>query len=326
MVIVRRQHLRVNDIAGKGNNGGSFGGGSIPGVARPAFVFLGTVSGSLPVLIGAPHGGRQYPSALCDNMRGGDQTRLRLEDRHIDTLARELAAVTGASCLLAEAPRAMIDLNRASDDIDWSMISGKPSATHPPHSLANRRARSGLGLVPRRLSGLGEVWKRPLPHADLEQRIASIHRPYHRKLSQELIRLRDEWGAVLLLDVHSMPPLRKRYPGEEPADIVIGDRFGASCEAELSAYALSYLTEQGRRAAHNRPYSGGFILDSHTAPGQGLHGIQIEICRSLYLDAQFDQPTARMGAIVKLLAGLVRGLAQRVAELGSSQAPALAAE
>ncbi len=326
MVIVWRQHLRVNAITDKGDEGRASGGGCIPGGGGPAFLFLESARNSLPVLIGAPHGGRRYPAAMRETMRGGDATRLRLEDRHIDTLVRELAAATGAACLLAEAPRAMIDLNRASDDIDWSMISGKPRTSLPPHSLANRRARSGLGLIPRRLSGLGEIWKQPLSHADLERRIAGIHRPYHQKLSQELMRLRDEWGAVLLLDVHSMPPLRKRYPGEEPADIVVGDRFGASCEAELSAQALSYLTEQGRRVAHNRPYSGGFILDSHTAPGRGVHGIQIEICRSLYLDAQFDQPTARMGAVVKLLAGLVRALAQRVADLGSGQNLPLAAE
>ena len=292
----------------------------------PPFTLIEHPGGGLPVIIGAPHGGRNYPQNVVSEMRGGAATQARLEDRHIDTVAEAVAVASGADCLIARSPRAVIDLNRASDDVDWTMIAGGAQKGRPRHSLANRRARSGLGLVPRRLPGLGEIWKRPLGLDELDRRIAAIHRPYHATLSSALERTRDRWGAALLVDLHSMPPLRKRFPDEEPADIVVGDRFGVSCDAGISAYALRYFAENERRAAHNRPYSGGYILDSHAVPGRGIHAIQIEVCRSLYLDANFDQPSVRMGAIVRMLAGLVRGFAQQMVDLSSLDAAPLAAE
>lgn len=279
---------------------------------------------ALPVLIAAPHGGRAYSSELMANFRHAD-TRRRLEDRHVDTLARAVASETGAAVLIAMAPRAMIDLNRAPDDIDWSMVRGdKPEQLR--HSLANRRARSGLGLIPRRLPGLGEIWKQPIERSELDRRLSDVHRPYHQSLAATLERIRDKWGASLLLDLHSMPPLPRRYHDEVAPEFVLGDRFGSSCDGRLVATALNYFGEAERPVAHNRPYSGGYVLDLHGAPRRGLHAIQIEVCRSSYLDSRLMQPSARLQAVAKLIAGLVRRLAADVADIGQSDRPAQAAE
>ena len=278
----------------------------------------------LPVLIAAPHGGRAYSSELMENFRHSEM-RSRLEDRCVDTLARAVADETGASLLVAFAPRAMIDLNRAPDDVDWSMVRGeKPERLR--HSLANRRARSGLGLVPRRLPGVGEIWKQPIERGELDRRLNEVHRPYHLSLAATLERMRDKWGASLLLDLHSMPPLRPRYPDEVAPEFVLGDRFGASCDGRLSASALNYFGGTQRPVAHNRPYSGGYVLDRHGAPQRGLHAIQLEVCRSSYLDSRLMQPSARMPAVAKLIAGLVRRLAADVADIGQSGRMAQAAE
>jgi N-formylglutamate amidohydrolase len=249
----------------------------------------------------------------------------RLEDRFADRLGETVAEATGAALLVAHAPRAMLDLNRAPDDVDWSMVAGV-SGRRAPHSAANRRARSGLGLVPRRLPGLGEVWKRRLDLAELEARIDNIHRPYHRAVSETLDRLRDRWGAALLIDLHSMPPLRQPGHAGEGAEFVIGDRFGSSCAAGLSAHAIRHLAAAGRRVAHNRPYSGGYALDHHASPRRGIHALQVEVCRASYLDARLDQPGPRMAAVAKALAGLVRSLADEVAALGNPDALSQAAE
>ncbi|WP_394269437.1 N-formylglutamate amidohydrolase [Qipengyuania sp.] len=301
-------------------------GGSIPGGGGAALVLSGPRPSALPVLIGVPHAGRSYPEELCETMRGGEGTRLRLEDRYADLLGQEIARLTGAGILMAQAPRAMIDLNRASDDIDWSMVSGQQGRRAVPHSLANRRARSGLGLVPRRLPGLGEIWKHPIAADELEKRIAAIHRPYHQALGAELAHLRDRWGAALLLDFHSMPPLSPRYTGEEVAEIVIGDRFGLSCDPLLSAAALTNLARGGRRVAHNRPYSGGYILERHAAPARNIHAIQIEVCRSLYLDARLDQPSARLPVLARALGDMVMALARQILDLRHGDPFPVAAE
>jgi N-formylglutamate amidohydrolase len=191
-----------------------------------------------------------------------------------------------------------------------------------------RRARSGLGLIPRRLPGLGELWKRRHDEQDLAARIADIHEPYHAGLAAALARLRDRWGAALLLDLHSMPPLALRGD-QPPPEFVLGDRFGASCHGSLVGSAFTYFAEMRRGAAHNRPYAGGYVLERHAAPGHGLHALQLEIDRSAYLDSRLTEPGKGFAAMAHLLTGLVRRLAAEVAALGRLQSPpdwAVAAE
>ncbi|WP_255573759.1 N-formylglutamate amidohydrolase [Erythrobacter sp. SCSIO 43205] len=313
--------------------GGSISWSSDSDAQSPAFVHVAPRDMPLPVLIAVPHAGCNYPSQITEQMRDPRSSQLRLEDRRVDAVGVEVARASGTGLLVAHAPRAMIDLNRASDDIDWGMIS-RPKGfdtsafdeDRRPGPSSNTRARSGLGIVPRRLPGFGEIWRSKLSHNELARRIEQIHRPYHEFLEKELARIRDAWGAALLIDLHSMPPLRRRAPGEAVPRIVIGDRYGASCDHILAAHAFRYLDEAGQVAAHNRPYSGGYVLDRHARPNQGIHAIQIELCRTTYLDASLCEPSSRVGPLAQMLAGLVRILGAETAGLGSGRHVAQAAE
>lgn len=290
-------------------------GGSIPGAPEvPAFSLVLPEPSAIPVLISVPHGGRAYPGALLDRMRNPGFAALRLEDRYVDLLAEEVARQAGAGLIVAHAPRAMIDLNRAESDIDWDMF-GRGAPDDIGSYSPGRCARSGLGLIPRRLPGLGELWKRRHEHEDLADRLDGIHRPYHASLNRALVRLRRRWGAALLLDFHSMPPLAASA-GQTPAEFVIGDRFGASCEGRLVGASFAYFGAAGRVAGHNRPYAGGYVLERHADPQGGIHALQIEIDRSSYLDSRLTEPGRGFTAMAGLLAGLVRRLAVEVAELG----------
>lgn len=301
----------MHDMATSGDDSGRMVAGWIPGLPdHPAFVIEAPEPSEIPVLIAVPHAGRAYPPCLIDRMRNPGFAALRLEDRYADLLAREVARVTGAALLVAHAPRAMIDLNRAPEDVDWDMFNrgaGRPVGSYTP----GLRARAGLGLIPRRIPGLGELWKRRHDHAELEARLAGIHVPYHAQLAAELGRLRGRWGAALLIDVHSMPPLPP-VNGLRGAEFVIGDRFGASSDGRLVAHSFAHLAESNRLAAHNRPYAGGYVLDRHAAPSLGVHAIQIEVDRSSYLDERLAEPGAGLGEVAALLAGLIRRLAAEV--------------
>ena len=288
-------------------------GGIIPGSAgQPAFTLALREPAPVPILIAVPHAGRTYPAALAALMRNQAAASLRLEDSFADFVAEAVARETGAALLVAHAPRAVIDLNRAPDDVDWDMIAG--GAPEPRVRLAaGRRARSGLGLVPRRLPGLGDLWKRRLTRDELSARVEQVHEPYHAALAGGLEALRDRWGAALLVDLHSMPPLGPKRGADAAPDFVIGDRFGASCDGTLSAAAFDHFAQAGRRVAHNRPYAGGYVLDRHAAPARGLHALQVEICRSAYLDAQLQEPGAGLSAVARVMAGLVRRLAEELA-------------
>ncbi|WP_128892893.1 N-formylglutamate amidohydrolase [Erythrobacter sp. HKB08] len=309
---------------GKSADSQSHRGGSIPGTRKPAYTLSVPEDFPVPIVVAAPHAGRSYPDELWKSMRRPQWSALRLEDRFVDRIAAAVAADTGAALLVAQAPRAMIDLNRASDDVDWTMVSeGAP--TGATSGKSNRRARSGLGLVPRRLPGLGEIWNRPLAGAELDARIGQVHAPYHKALDAVLQRCRDEWGAALLLDLHSMPPLKRGHPQDIPARYVVGDRFGASADDRLVASTLRHLSESSA-VSHNRPYAGGYVLDRHSARTKGIHAIQVEICRALYLDEDFAEPTQGVQHVAEVLSGLVRRLAQDVSQLGKADDLPLAAE
>jgi len=300
-------------------------GGAIPGLETPAFTLSSPASPPIPIALAVPHAGRDYPEPVLSAMRDSDYASLRLEDRLIDEVGAEIAELTGAVFLRAHAPRAMLDLNRSRDDVDWGMINGvRP---HPVrHSQANRRARSGLGLVPRRLPGFGEIWRESLSREELDARIRSIHQPYHAALGRELAALRDRWGHALLIDFHSMPPL-KRSNGEPRAPrFVLGDRFGTSCDARLVSHAYRHLESKGQLVSHNRPYAGGYVLDTHGAVRRGIHAIQIEVCRSTYLDARHKQASPKAGALTKLLSGLVHELGALTARIAQDSQQRNAAE
>jgi len=274
-----------------------------------------------PVLIAVPHAGRAYPASVLAQMRDPELSQLRLEDRHVDQLGIEIARQTGTALLVAHAPRAILDLNRAEDDIDWDMIEGP----HPPGSAAasrsghiNRRSRSGLGIVPRRLPGFGEIWRSRLARPELDRRISEIHRPYHAMLAEQLRSIRDQWGAALLIDLHSMPPLRAADDSDQAPQIVLGDRFGASCHAGLVGLAMSFFEQRGCLAAQNRPYSGGYVLDCHGDPRAGIFALQIEVCRSAYLDSDLTEPSPQIIDVAAMLADLVRELGDEVSKLGDA--------
>lgn len=289
-------------------------GGEIPGASgEAAFSVRRRTPSAIPVLVAVPHAGRHYPEPLLAGMRDPERAGLRLEDRYADLLALRIVEQTGAGLIVAHAPRAMIDLNRAPNEMDWEMLAeGRPAGQ--AHLRTGRRARGGLGLVPRRLPGMGEIWRGRLTRSDLDARISGVHAPYHGALAAELAELRQRWGSALLIDLHSMPPLAAGKHGS--AEFVLGDRFGSSCAGALCAAAFDHLASCGRRAAHNRPYAGGYILDRHAAPSQGLHGIQLEVCRASYLDEHLDEPGESFEELSAVLAGLVRRLAEEMTVLG----------
>lgn len=308
----------------------SITGGAVPGLkGAPAFSLTVPPRLRLPVLVAVPHAGRAYPPAVAAKMRDATLAQLRLEDRHADRLGIAIARETGAALLVAHAPRALLDLNRAEDDIDWDMIEGgRPAGSVAPAcgQRSNARARSGLGLVPRRLPGSGEIWRGRLAPAELMARIEGIHRAYHETLAAELARIRSEWGAALLVDLHSMPPLRAGEGEAQAPVVVLGDRFGASCHNALIGRALSYLEARGVTASQNRPYSGGYVLDRHGSPQSGVHAVQIEVCRATYLDRHLAEPGQGLPAIAAMLAGLVRELGAEAALLGGAEGLRQAAE
>lgn len=259
---------------------------------------------AVPVLLSVPHAGRDYPDPIIANLRLPPASLLRLEDRYADLLARD-ATAQGVPTIIARRARAWIDLNRDEGDIDVEMVSELDRQDYP---VPSAKQRGGLGLIPRRLSGEGDIWKRPFAADDVKARISDYHRAYHSAVAQTLLRMRNKFGIAFLLDLHSMPPIAANGRDPSPA-FVIGDRFGASASSRFAHLLTDYLKGHGFAVALNHPYSGDHMLRHHAAVDCNVHALQLEVDRSLYLDTALREPGKGVAAISALLAGLVRTVA-----------------
>ncbi|OQW44054.1 MAG: N-formylglutamate amidohydrolase [Proteobacteria bacterium SG_bin6] len=271
-----------------------------------SFDRLGAATPASPVVVSVPHGGRDYPAAMLPLLALPAGALRPLEDRHIDTLAR--AAWGGETVLIERAPRAWIDLNRAEQERDPAIDAGADPRRQGAPSV---KLRSGLGLVPRRVGGR-DLWRGQLQARDVESRIASVHRPYHAALAEALAAARARFGVAVLLDLHSMPPLG---PPESVARVVFGDRFGRTSAARFVATLEAVADAAGLAHALNTPYAGGHILDRHGAPPRGIHAVQVELDRRLYLDPALDAPGPGFAAAARLVRAMVTALADEA--LGS---------
>lgn len=260
-----------------------------------------------PILLSVPHGGRDYPPELIDNCRVPVRDLIRLEDRYADLLIRG-AQEAGFTTIAAHRARGWMDLNRAEGDLDRGMISEIPDGVKLDISV---KQRGGLGLIPRRLSQVGDIWKRPISYAEAQQRVDDYHRPYHETVSALLGKMRGEFGSALLLDIHSMPPVTN-YTGDRRPDFVVGDRFGGSAASRFAEILQAQIGVEGYQCGLNHPYAGDYILRRHGMPRRNIHALQLETCRSLYLDTAFREPAAQLGGIQRLITGLSHLLAQAV--------------
>jgi len=270
-----------------------------PAAVEPAFCQYGAPGEAGALLISVPHAGREYPADLLARARVGLAGLQSLEDRHVDALAAG-AVAAGHCTLIARRGRAVIDLNRHEGEMDGASVADLP---HGLPLRASAKLRGGLGLVPHRYHSLGDLWLRRPAYAEVAERIRTIHRPWHARVAEMLAAIRGRHGAAILLDLHSMPPIRG-----QAVDVVLGDRFGQSASPDFTASAVALIELHGFRVAVNAPYAGGHMLERHGRPRDGVHALQLEIDRTLYLDAALDGPGPGVERCRDMVADLARML------------------
>jgi len=281
-----------------------------PPSRSPWFERLGPREPETPLVCAVPHAGRIYPPALFTTSAVPLAILEQLEDRYADLLIGK-AVLSGAVAIVARVARAWIDLNRGEEDLDPALRD--PPGSGPPPTA---RARSGLGLLPRRV-GRRDLWREPPSAESAAARIATIHRPYHAAISDALTAACRRFGHAVLIDCHSMPSLA----GIRPARIVIGDAHGRSAGRGVAAEVARVARAQGFAAALNAPYAGAHSLARHGRPAENVHALQLEVDRALYLDQELRTPVEGL----KRTQSLVDALAQ--AAITATQPPfAIAAE
>ena len=203
--------------------------------------------------------------------------------------------------MIARAPRAAVDCNRAEDEVDPSVVDGAR------RGRVSARARGGLGIVPARTQQHGYLWRRAITPKQLDERLSQAHRPYHEAIEAQLALLLDRFGCALLLDCHSMPP-----PPEGVPPIVFGDFRGRTADAWISADAMAIAVRSGFGAGLNDPFAGGHVIERHGKPKNAIHALQVEIDRRCYLDSKLARPGPGFDRIATFIEKLATELGQEL--------------
>jgi N-formylglutamate amidohydrolase len=259
-----------------------------------------------PLVVSVPHAGTVVPDEDAPLLALEGAGLLRDADLFVDRLCAGVPAL-GVPVIRALVSRYVVDVNRAPDDVDREAC---PELAND--RKVTPRGMSARGLVWRLTTDGAPVLKRPLTRAELESRIARIHRPYHEQLAALLEERRARFGFAVLLDCHSMPSTGRpghSDPGARRADIVPGDVRGTSCAPAVSKLVVDHFERAGFAVRPNDPYMGGFITRSHGRPAKGVHAIQLEINRDLYMDEdalRYDETKA--ARVIPSLLGVVEKL------------------
>ena len=254
------------------------------------------------VVFALPHSGRDYGVSFL-NQSILDQLSIRSsEDAFLDQLIDGIEKY-GAPKIIANAPRAFIDLNRSTDELDPALISGIKN------NIKNPRISSGLGVIPRVVSHGKEIYRGKLSFEQAQSRIKYYWKPYHTDLSNLLQRSQSVFGQSLLIDIHSMPheAVSTQSSFIKPPEIVVGDRFGMSSDPEFTNLVISILKQHEFKVAKNTPFAGAFITKHHGKVKKRIHALQLEIDRSLYMDEEKILPNSEFAELkTRLLPALIQ--------------------
>ncbi|MFZ5720593.1 MAG: N-formylglutamate amidohydrolase [Pseudomonadota bacterium] len=259
-----------------------------------------------PLVFASPHSGRLYPDDMMSAAALDAVSIRRSEDAYVDDLIAQ-APEHGVTVITARFARAYIDLNREPFELDPNMF-----ADELPAFARSRTARvaAGLGAIARVVSEGQEIYHRKLTFAEARKRIEEAHRPYHKALAGLIAEAQAAHGFAILVDWHSMPAAAARAGARDrPADMVLGDRFGAACAGVLTSRAERELEALGYRVARNTPYAGGYTTEHYGQPGRRSHALQIEINRALYLDEATLAPTSGFARLKDHVERLTEALA-----------------
>jgi len=227
-----------------------------------------------PLVVEVPHAGLLVDAEAERTLAAPEHAMRRDADLYVDELYADAPDV-GAALLVAHVSRYVCDLNRAEDDVDALAVEGG-TARSSPH-----------GLIWRRTTDNRPALRRPIEQSELNRRLTSIYRPYHRALEELVLWRMKRFGYAILLCAHSMPSRGREGhidPGRERADVVPGTRGKTTAGKAVLELTEHTAAEYGFSVVHDEPYRGGFTTGRYGRPAEGVHAIQVELARRLYMD------------------------------------------
>lgn len=277
-------------------------------MAKDAFKLSLPDAQTTSVIFASPHSGRDYPWSFLRRSVLDELAIRSSEDAFMDMLVAT-APSSGAPLLAAQMPRAFLDLNRASDELDPAVIEDVRQVSHNP------RIASGLGVIPRVVSNGRAIYRGKLKLSEAHDRISNYWRPYHDQLAELVSDTRRDFGEAILVDCHSMPHEAVdavTKSGMTRPEVVLGDRFGASADGAIVERIETIFLEAGLRVSRNAPFAGAFTTQHYGRPSRRQHAVQIEIDRSLYMNEMRVRPNGNFDSFRALMARVV----DEISEIG----------
>ena len=272
-----------------------------------------------PIIFNSPHSGSVYPETFVNASRIDLPTLRRSEDSFMDELIGDLSA-HGFPVVRVNFPRSYVDVNREPYELDPRMFSGRLPSFANTRSM---RVAGGLGTIPRVVGDGQEIYRERLSVDEALSRIETLYKPYHRALRRLIARVHQNFGTAVLIDCHSMPSIGVSRDEPRRPDIVIGDRYGTSCASILPDMVEDTMTRLGYSVGRNKPYAGGFITEHYGNPVSGLHVVQLELNRAVYMDERRRERGPRFAQVAADFATLADVLADvPLGDLGPFQAAA----
>jgi len=280
----------------------------------PPCEVLAPATQTFPLVFASPHSGADYPDDFVHDSPLDDVTIRRSEDAFVDEIFGDAPAM-GAPLLRALFPRAYVDPNREPFELDPDMFE---DALPDYVNAGSPRVAAGLGTVARVVCTGADIYRRKLRFAEALERVERCYRPYHETLAALIGETRDRFGICVLIDCHSMPSIggpMDQDPGRRRVDFVLGDCFGTACDPAVADAVEERLRGQGYVVTRNAPYAGGYTTRHYGRPDEGVHALQIEINRALYMDETRIERRPYLATLRAHMRGVVETLSKVAPEV-----------
>ena len=267
----------------------------LDGELSPPFEIVEPAAWRAPIIFNSPHSGSVYPAEFLNASRidltGAAPLRGFVHGR-IDRPAQRARFPV----VTVNFPRSYVDVNREPYELDPRMFTGRLPSFANTRSM---RVAGGLGTIPRVVGDGQEIYRERLSVDDALGRIEALYKPYHRALRRLINKAHQSFGAVIVVDCHSMPSVGVSRDEPRRPDVVIGDRYGTSCAPLLPDMVEDTMSGLGYSIGRNKPYAGGFITEHYGNPASGLHTIQLELNRAVYMDERRRERGPRFAQVAQ---------------------------
>jgi N-formylglutamate amidohydrolase len=291
----------------------------LDGEVSPPFEIKEPAAWRAPIIFNSPHSGSVYPAEFLEASRIDLVALRRSEDSFMDELIGDLSD-RGFPVVRVNFPRSYVDVNREPYELDPRMFNGRLPSFANTRSM---RVAGGLGTIPRVVGDGQEIYRERLTVDDALSRIEALYKPYHRALRRLINKAHQAFGTVIVVDCHSMPSVGVSRDEPRRPDVVIGDRYGTSCAPLLPDMVEETMRGLGYSVGRNKPYAGGFITEHYGNPASGLHTIQLELNRAIYMDERRRERGPRFAQVAIDFAALAEAIAAvPLGNLGPFQAAA----